>query len=69
VTSGTATSCRLKGRSYPSFNVLNVEDELIRVQEINVAAGTAYDAMRCKRDGSLGHELLVRDSARPTLVG
>lgn len=69
LTSGTATSSRLNGRSYPSFNALNIEEDFILVQEVNVAAGTAYDALRCRREGSLGHELLVHDRSSPVPVG
>ena len=37
ITAGTATSRRLKGRSYPSFNVLKIEKEKITIKEINVS--------------------------------
>ena len=37
ITAGTATSRRLKGRSYPSFNILNVTPDTCILQEINVS--------------------------------
>lgn len=37
ITTGTATSRRLKGRSYPSFNVLKIEKQGYSIQEFNVA--------------------------------
>ncbi len=40
ITAGTATSRRLKGRSYPSFNVMEVEDSRVIVKEVNVAQGS-----------------------------
>ena len=36
ITAGTATSRRLKGRSYPSFNVLEIEEEKFLLKEVNV---------------------------------
>lgn len=37
ITAGTATSRRLKGRSYPSFNVLEIEKKGYNILKINVA--------------------------------
>jgi len=37
ITAGTATSRRLKGRSYPSFNVLDIDKHQYNILEINVA--------------------------------
>lgn len=37
VTAGTATSRRLKGRSYPSYNVLEIEEKKAILKEANVA--------------------------------
>lgn len=39
VTGGTATSQRLKGRSYPSFNILTINDNSFSITEVNVATG------------------------------
>ncbi len=37
ITAGTATSRRLKGRSYPSFHVLDIDKQGYSILEINVA--------------------------------
>lgn len=37
ITAGTATSRRLKGRSYPSFNILEIEKKGYNILKINVA--------------------------------
>lgn len=39
VTSGTATTRRLKGRSFPSFNVIECNDSVLKVIEVNVIDG------------------------------
>ncbi|MEN9979218.1 MAG: metallophosphoesterase [candidate division WOR-3 bacterium] len=39
ITGGTATSRRLKGRSYPSFNLLMIGEREFELVEINVATG------------------------------
>ncbi len=39
ITGGTATSQRLKGRSYPSFNILKIFKTKFTLTEINVATG------------------------------
>jgi 3',5'-cyclic AMP phosphodiesterase CpdA len=39
VTGGTATSRRLKGRSYPSFNLITLADSLLTIEEHNVLTG------------------------------
>ncbi|MGB2698192.1 MAG: metallophosphoesterase [Candidatus Zixiibacteriota bacterium] len=36
ITAGTATSRRLKGRSHPSYNVLEIEDRKATLKEVNV---------------------------------
>ncbi|MGE5444609.1 MAG: metallophosphoesterase, partial [Ignavibacteriales bacterium] len=36
ITAGTTTTRRLKGGSYPSFNVLNITEERALLKEINV---------------------------------
>jgi len=38
ITAGTATSRRLKGKSYPSFNILEINEKIL-IKEINVANG------------------------------
>ena len=37
ITAGTATSRRLKGRSHPSFNILEIDNQEYQVKEINVS--------------------------------
>jgi 3',5'-cyclic AMP phosphodiesterase CpdA len=37
ITAGTATSRRLKGRSYPSFNVIEIDHDTIAVNEVDVS--------------------------------
>lgn len=38
VTAGTATSRRLKGRSHPSYNLLEIEDGKVTLKEVNVTS-------------------------------
>ncbi|MEO0079205.1 MAG: metallophosphoesterase, partial [candidate division WOR-3 bacterium] len=40
ITGGTATSRRLKGRSYPSFNILTFKEGTISLTEVNVTDGS-----------------------------
>ena len=35
ITAGTATSRRLKSRSYPSFNIIEIEDKKCVIKEVN----------------------------------
>jgi 3',5'-cyclic-AMP phosphodiesterase len=49
VTGGTATSRRLKGRSYPSFNVVTLADGMLTVEEHNVATGEVRDVLSLLR--------------------
>lgn len=46
ITAGTATSRRLKGRSYPSFNVLEIEKEKVILKEVNVAEKSSREILR-----------------------
>lgn len=46
ITAGTATSRRLKGRSYPSINVLEIEKEKIILKEINVSEKSSREVLR-----------------------
>ncbi len=39
ITGGTATSQRLKGRSYPSFNIITIYGKRFTLKEVNVATG------------------------------
>jgi 3',5'-cyclic AMP phosphodiesterase CpdA len=48
VTAGTATTRRLKGRSYPSFNALEIDDEQVVVREVNVRDGSIKETLRFK---------------------
>lgn len=43
VTAGTATSRRLKGRSWPSFNILDIEDKTAVLKEMNVATEAVHE--------------------------
>ena len=49
VTAGTASSQRLKGRSHPSFNIMNVEDGEVVLDEINVADSNREEILRVGR--------------------
>ncbi len=40
ITSGTSTSRRLKGRSYPSFNIIDIDDGKLTITEVNVEDGS-----------------------------
>jgi 3',5'-cyclic AMP phosphodiesterase CpdA len=42
ITGGTATSRRLKGRTYPSFNIINITDREFQLQQVNVGTGEQY---------------------------
>jgi len=46
ITAGTATSRRLKGRSYPSFNMIEVEEEKAILKEINVVNEDVKEIVR-----------------------
>lgn len=48
ITAGTATTRRLKGRSYPSFNLLELKDEKIILKEINVAEESKREILKYK---------------------
>ncbi len=52
VTAGTASSQRLKGRSHPSFNIMNVEDGEVVLDEINVADSNREEILRVERNSS-----------------
>ncbi|RLF68617.1 MAG: metallophosphoesterase [Thermoplasmata archaeon] len=45
INAGTATSKRLKGRSYPSFNLLEIEDNTFRLHEYNVINGKSKEIL------------------------
>lgn len=45
INAGTATSKRLKGRSYPSFNLLEIEDRTFHLHEYNVINGEKKDIL------------------------
>lgn len=46
VTAGTATSRRLKGKSYPSFNALEMTEEGVILRELNVLDGGLKETLR-----------------------
>ncbi len=49
VTAGTACSRRLKGKSYPSFNILEIEEEAVLISEINVINGERNKIVKVRR--------------------
>jgi 3',5'-cyclic AMP phosphodiesterase CpdA len=48
ITAGTATSRRLKGRTHPSFNLIEVGDEEVQINEINTSNGDSREILRFK---------------------
>lgn len=46
VTAGTASSRRLKGRSHPSFNVMNIDGDEVVLKEINVQDKSFEEILR-----------------------
>jgi 3',5'-cyclic AMP phosphodiesterase CpdA len=50
ITAGTATSRRLKGRTHPSFNMIELGDEEVVIDEINTSNGDSREILRFKRD-------------------
>jgi 3',5'-cyclic AMP phosphodiesterase CpdA len=46
VTAGTATSRRLKGRTHPSFNVMEIEEGQVVMKEINVADKSSREILK-----------------------
>lgn len=46
ITVGTACSRRLKGRSYPSFNIMTIDNEEVSLEEINVSNGGSKKTLR-----------------------
>ena len=46
ITAGTATSRRLKGKCYPSFYIVEIEEEKALLKEVNVADKTVRDVLR-----------------------
>ena len=48
ITAGTASTRRLKGRSYPSFNVIEIEPEKTILNRINVIDGSTIRSMVLK---------------------
>lgn len=47
ITAGTATSRRLKGKYYPSFYILEIEEDKALLKETNVADKKVRDVLRC----------------------
>jgi 3',5'-cyclic AMP phosphodiesterase CpdA len=45
VTAGTSSTRRLKGRSHPSFNIITIEGDRIRIEEINVVDGRSIKVL------------------------
>ena len=46
ITAGTATTRRLKGRYYPSFYILEIEEDKVALKEANVADKTLREVLR-----------------------
>lgn len=46
ICAGTASSRRLKGRSYPSFNVLEIEREKVILKEVNVSDKSSREILK-----------------------
>jgi 3',5'-cyclic AMP phosphodiesterase CpdA len=46
VTAGTACSRKLKGRSYPSFNIVDIDDECIVIREMKSTDGAVMRQVR-----------------------
>lgn len=46
ITAGTATTRRLKGKSYPSFNVIDITETEVILTEINVETKTSREIIR-----------------------
>ncbi|MCK4444463.1 MAG: metallophosphoesterase, partial [Thermoplasmata archaeon] len=46
ITAGTASSRRLKRRSHPSFNIMNIGDDGVVVEEINVSDKSREEILR-----------------------
>ena len=59
VTAGTATSRKLKGRTYPSFNLLEIEKEYMVIKEINVLEGSFKEILRERISPTLIKEPLL----------
>lgn len=49
VTAGTATSRRLRGPSYPSFNILEIEDHKVTLEEVNVSEKSTRSILEMDR--------------------
>jgi len=54
ITAGTATSRRLKGRSHPSFNVIDVDEKGWVMREFNVSDGAYKEVLRTRSTPSRG---------------
>lgn len=52
ITAGTPTTRRLKGRSFPSFNVLEIDDERVLSKKVNVTDGTMKEILVAPRQPS-----------------
>lgn len=67
VTGGTATSRRLKGRSYPSFNVVTLANGILVVEEHNVASGTVRNVLSLRRPAQSEQPDICGAWARPDM--
>jgi 3',5'-cyclic AMP phosphodiesterase CpdA len=48
LTTGTATTWRLKGRGYPAFNILETKGDIVTVSEMNIADNTIMHSVDLK---------------------
>lgn len=46
VTAGTATTLRLKGDSYPSFNIMEIDEGKVLLKEVNVSSGETKEILQ-----------------------
>ncbi len=46
VTAGTATTLRLKGDSYPSFNIMEIEECRVVLKEVNISSGETKEILQ-----------------------
>jgi 3',5'-cyclic AMP phosphodiesterase CpdA len=66
ITAGTATTRRLKGRTFPSFNVLDIDDEKVLARKVNVTDGTMREILVVPRQPSPDPDAAPDFAARVT---
>ena len=68
ITGGTAASRRLKGRSYPSFNVITLAGGMLTVEEYNVATGAVRGVLSLLRSGATNQQSIACVWTKPEPV-